>query len=77
MNDLIKITNKWIAEYEYGSSSSTSYCFQEAMKEYAALMCEKQRDICAIEGSIQWEGTKSINDVVKQVLNSPLPKELQ
>lgn len=46
------------------------------MNEFARLMCDKQKDICAKEGSVEWERSQSINSLIKVVLNASYPPEL-
>lgn len=50
----------------------------EMMKEYAKLMCEKQREICAEsieDNSVCWNKDFPLHQ--DSIINSPLPEELQ
>lgn len=53
------------------------------MNEYARIMCEKQKEICADAARLTWEyeGDGSYDGRyivdIDSILNSPLPKELE
>jgi hypothetical protein len=72
-----------IAEYLYDDINDCELDeLLNIMMEYAKLMCEKQKDICAEEaetkdlsGPHQYEAYFVIDK--DSILNSPLPKELQ
>ncbi len=60
---------------EFGQDEVNKFC--EAMKEYAILMCKKQREICSFEVEAECYGENGVWIDFNSILNSPLPEELQ
>ncbi len=48
----------------------------EAMKDYAIIMCEKQREICAENAELWYDESDNCRVDKELIINSPLPEEL-
>lgn len=67
-----KWNNKFHLEGNNGGIQKHKHYILEMMKEYARLMCDKQKEICAKETQ-----TKVYLEFLKSILNAPYPDELQ
>lgn len=78
MNKIIitakEIFNKWCDLSQSMDAFILTILVESAMKEYAKLMCDKQKEICAQEA----ECTNNFFEVdSSSIINAPYPEELQ
>jgi len=56
---------------------NSEYQLEKLIREYAILMCQKQKEICAEEAEVSGGLDEGFRVDPDSILSSPLPKELQ
>lgn len=62
--------------YDYASTCDLTDKIEDWMLEFAKIMCEKQKEICAEEAEVSGGLDEGFRVDPDSILSSPLPKEL-